>query len=506
MLWTTDQVLPVIRRSFSACRLSKRRQSSVLLERHFSNDYTDHIIDGRKEALIGVDDKEEFAKLILPDGTELKIPIIPGTCGAKSLDIRGIYSKCNMTFYDPGFTSTASCHSAITYIDGGKGELLHRGYHITDLCEHSTHVELSYLLLYGELPTKQQLEDHSWHITYHTLVHEKLIEFFKGFKSDAHPMSIMCGVVGALSSFYHDCIDIHNPSSRLLATYRLIAKMPTLAAMAYKTSIGQKFIYPRNSLSYAENFLRMLFAVPTEDYDLNPVIVRAMDKFFMLHADHEQNASTSTVRIAGSSHANPFACIASGICSLWGPAHGGANEAVVNMLENIGCKDNISKYIAKAKDKKDPFRLMGFGHRVYKNYDPRAKVMQAMCHELLADLNINDPFFELAMELEKVALSDEYFIKRKLFPNVDYYSGIVLRAIGIPTDMFTVLFAVSRCVGWIANWKEMIEDPKQRIGRPRQVYVGAPLRKFVPIEQRAEGFTATGMQDLEKEGNHVFVK
>lgn len=453
MVKSKDHVKPGMQRSFS---VSSGRPSERL-KALFSKNYTDHIKQGyllpnkigedNQDNSNESDDKEEFAKLFLPDGTEIKLPIIPGTCGAKSLDIRGFYSKCNMTFYDPGFTSTASCHSAITFIDGDKGELLHRGYHITDLCEHSSHVELMYLLLYGELPTKQQLEDHEWHVTYHTLVHEKLIQFFLGFKSNAHPMAIMCGVVGALSSFYHDSTDIHNPASRQLATYRIIAKMPTLAAMAYKTSIGQAFIYPRNSLSYAENFLRMLFAVPTEDCKLNPVIVRAMDKFFMLHADHEQNASTSTVRIAGSSHANPFACISSGICSLWGPAHGGANEAVVNMLEEIGCTNNIPKYIMKAKDKKDPFRLMGFGHRVYKNYDPRARVMQKMCHELLDNLNIDDPFFALAMELERIALSDEYFIKRKLFPNVDFYSGIVLRAIGIPKSMFTVLFAVGRCVG-----------------------------------------------------------
>jgi len=491
-------------------------RKSVILEAHFSENYIDRIKRGvsdsfpNKEVVIKEDEKvieqKEFAELTLPDGRQLKIPIIPGTCGPKSLDIRGFYSKTNMTFYDPGFTSTASCHSAITYIDGRKGELLHRGYHIMDLCEHSNHVELIYLLLYGELPTKQQLEDHTHHITYHTLVHEKLIEFYKGFKSDAHPMAIMCGVVGALSSFYHDSTDIHNPTSRLLATYRLVAKMPNLAAMAYKTSIGQPFIYPQNSLSYAENFLYMLFALPTEEFDLNPVMVRAMDKFLMLHADHEQNASTSTVRIAGSSHANPFACIASGISSLWGPAHGGANEACVNMLEEIGCKENIQKYIAKAKDKKDPFRLMGFGHRVYKNYDPRARVMQKMCHELLDNLQMKDPFFELAMELEKVALSDEYFKKRKLFPNVDFYSGVVLRAIGIPKSMFTVLFAVGRTIGWIANWKEMIEDPKQRIGRPRQVYVGAERREFIPIGDRGDEEVQTGMQELKKPKGHVFTK
>jgi len=488
-----------------------RRLSSDLLDR-FSLNFVDAIKKGltssfeKETSVVKKKDKREFATLSMSDGTEFKIPIVPGTCGPKSFDIRGFYGKCNMTFYDPGFTSTASCHSAITYIDGGKGELLHRGYHIMDLCEHSNHVELMYLLLYGELPTNQQLEDHQYHITYHTLVHEKLIEFFKGFKSNAHPMAIMCSVVGALSSFYHDSTDIHNPTSRLLATYRIIAKMPTLAAMAYKTSVGQPFIYPKNSLTYAENFLRMLFAVPTEEFDVNPVMVRAMDKFLMLHADHEQNASTSTVRIAGSSHANPFACIASGISSLWGPSHGGANEACVNMLEEIGCKENIPKYIAKAKDKKDPFRLMGFGHRVYKNYDPRAKVMQKMCHELLQTLKINDPFFDLAMELERVALSDEYFIKRKLFPNVDFYSGVVLRAMGIPKSLFTVLFSVGRCVGWIANWKEMIEDPKQRIGRPRQVYVGPTLRKYVPMKDRAEVESPTGIEELEKEGHGVFVK
>merc|ERR550517_1267341 len=407
--------------------------------------------------------------------------------GLKSLDVRGFYGKSNVTFYDPGFTSTASCHSAITYIDGPKGELMHRGYHIMDLCEHSNHVELIYLLLYGELPTKQQLEDHTHHITYHTLVHEKLIEFYKGFKSDAHPMAIMCGVVGALSSFFHDSLDIRNAEDRVMCVYRLIAKMPTLAAMAYNTAIGQPFIYLKKKLSYPANFIYMLFATPSEDYEVNPVVAEAMDKFLMLHADHGQNASTSTVRIAGSSQANPYACIASGVCSLWGPAHGGANEAVLNMLDEIGSVENIPKYLAKAKDKKDPFRLLGFGHRVYKNYDPRARVMQKMCHKLLAELNItNEPLLDLAMELEKIAMSDEYFIKRKLFPNVDFYSGIVLKAMGIPRSLFTVLFSLGRTVGWISQWKEMIEDPKQRIGRPRQLYLGAPHREYVPLEKRVK--------------------
>jgi citrate synthase len=463
---------------------------------HFQNSFVDRIRRGENQEKPEEMNKKECAVLKLPDGKVIELPIFPGTLGAASLDVRGFYSKCNMTFYDPGFTSTASCHSSITFIDGQGGALLHRGYHIMDLCNNSNHVELIYLLLYGELPNAHELHDHSWHITYNTMVNQKLIEFYKGFKYDAHPMAILCGVVGALSSFYHDSIDIHDPSSRLLATYRIIAKMPTLAAMAYKTSIGQPFMYPKNSLSYAENFLYMLFGLPTEEFEISPVFARAMDKFLMLHADHEQNASTSTVRIAGSSHANPFACIASGISSLWGPSHGGANEACVNMLEAIGCKENIPKYIAKAKDKKDPFRLMGFGHRVYKNYDPRAKVMQKMCHELLDSLQVRDEFFELAMELEKVALSDEYFIKRKLFPNVDFYSGVVLRAMGVPKSMFTVFFAVGRCVGWMAHWKEMIEDPKQRIGRPRQVYVGAKPRKFIPMDNRVENGDATEMQYL----------
>jgi len=478
---------------------------SKLLEAHYRNSFVDRIKRGENQEKPEEIKDKEFAVLKLPDGKVVELPIFPGTMGAMSLDVRGFYGKCNMTFYDPGFTSTASCHSAITYINGKKGELLHRGYHIMDLCENSNHVELIYLLLYGELPNRQELQDHSYHISYNTIVHQKLIEFYKGFKYDAHPMAILCGVVGALSSFYHDSIDIHDPSSRLLATYRIIAKMPTLAAMAYKTSLGQPFMYPKNSLSYAENFLYMLFALPTADFEICPVMARAMDKFLMLHADHEQNASTSTVRIAGSSHANPFACIASGISSLWGPAHGGANEACVNMLEAIGCKENIPKFIAKAKDKKDPFRLMGFGHRVYKNYDPRAKVMQKMCHELLETLQIRDEFFELAMELEKVALNDEYFIKRKLFPNVDYYSGVVLRAMGVPKSMFTVLFAVGRCVGWMANWKEMIEDPKQRIGRPRQVYVGAKPRKFIVLENRRDNNEETGMKDLSMTSSRVLL-
>jgi citrate synthase len=414
-----------------------------------------------------------------------RLPLMRPTVGHYCIDIRSLFGHTGITTYDPGFMSTASCHSAITYIDGPGGQLLHRGYSIQDLCANCDSIDLSFLLLYGELPGVNDRLEHESQIKRHTMVHEKLIEFYKGFRYNAHPMAIMCAVVGALSSFYHDEMDIRNADHRLLCAYRLIAKMPTLAAMAYKTSIGQPIVYPKNSLSYAENFLYMMFAVPSEEYQINPIIANALDTFLMLHADHEQNASTSTVRIAGSSHANPFACIASGITALWGPAHGGANEAVLNMLHAIGTKENIPQYIAKAKNKKDPFRLMGFGHRVYKNYDPRAKVMQKICHELLEALHIqNEPLLQLAMELEEAALKDEYFVKRRLFPNVDFYSGIVLKAMGIPVSMYTVLFAVGRCVGWVSHWKEMIEDPKQRIGRPRQLYLGKEPRIIQAAEDR----------------------
>jgi citrate synthase len=389
-----------------------------------------------------------------------------------------------MFTYDPGFTSTGSCESKITFIDGDKGILRHRGYRIEDLAEHSDFMEVCSLLLYGELPNAKQMAAFERQITYHTMLHEQLNYLFRGFRRDAHPMAVMVGVVGALSAFYHDSTDIADPRQRMIASHRLIAKMPTIAAWAYKYSLGQPFVYPRNDLNYAENFLHMIFSVPCEEYKVSPVLARAMDRIFILHADHEQNASTSTVRIAGSSGANPFACIAAGIASLWGPAHGGANEAVLNMLQEIGHKDRISEFIERAKDRNDPFRLMGFGHRVYKNYDPRATVMRKSCHEVLSELGVNDPLLELAMELERIALEDDYFAEKKLFPNVDFYSGIILKAMGFPTSMFTVLFAVARTVGWIAQWKEMIEDPSQKISRPRQLYTGLGERPYVPIEQR----------------------
>ncbi len=418
-------------------------------------------------------------------GNEYELPVLSGTAGPRVIDIRRLYADADMFTFDPGFTSSGSCESQITYIDGDKGELLYRGYPIEDLAENSDFMEVSYLLLHGELPTAEEKTGFEKAITYHTMVHEQLLNFFRGFRRDAHPMAILCGVTGALSAFYHDSLDIGDPRQRMIASHRLIAKMPTISAMAYKYSVGQPFIYPRNDLTYAENFLQMTFAVPCEQYEINPAISKAMDRIFILHADHEQNASTSTVRLAGSSGANPFACIAAGIASLWGPAHGGANEAVLNMLDEIGDKSQIGEYIKRAKDKDDPFRLMGFGHRVYKNFDPRAKVMQQSCHEVLDALGIRDePLLDLAMELEKIALEDEYFVERKLYPNVDFYSGIILKAIGFPTSMFTVLFALARTVGWVAQWREMIEDPTQRIGRPRQLYTGHARRSFVPIAER----------------------
>ena len=390
-----------------------------------------------------------------------------------------------MFTYDPGFTSTASCESEITYIDGDKGVLLYRGYPIEQLAEQGDFLETSYLLLYGELPTPAQRADWVHRITRHTMVHEQLARFFQGFRRDAHPMAVLVASVGALSAFYHDSTNISEPKQRMVASMRLIAKLPTLAAMAYKYSIGQPFVYPKNELDYTSNFLRMCFAVPCEDYKVNPVLARALDQIFILHADHEQNASTSTVRLAGSSGANPFACIAAGVACLWGPAHGGANEAALKMLEEIGSVGNIPKYIARAKDKNDSFRLMGFGHRVYKNYDPRAKLMQKTCHAVLEAVGKkDDPLLDVAMELEHIALHDEYFIEKKLYPNIDFYSGITLKAMGFPTSMFTVLFAVARTAGWVAQWKEMIEDPSQKIGRPRQLYTGAPERQYVPIDQR----------------------
>jgi len=418
-------------------------------------------------------------------GKNYDLPLMPGSIGPKVIDVRPLYAQTGHFTYDPGYTSTGSCESKITYIDGEEGVLLHRGYPIEELAEQSTFLELCYLLLNGELPSKAEYEDFDSIITNHTMVHEQLHTLYRGFRRDAHPMAIMCGVVGALSAFYHDSTDINDPHQRMIASHRLIAKVPTIAAMAYKYSIGQPFVYPRNDLTYAENFLHMMFSVPAEDYKISPTVSRAMDRIFILHADHEQNASTSTVRIAGSSGANPFACIAAGIASLWGPAHGGANEAVLETLSEIGSVDRVGEMIARAKDKDDPFRLMGFGHRVYKNHDPRARVLMKSAHEVLGELGIeNDPLLEIAMELEKVALEDEYFIQRKLFPNVDFYSGIILKALGFPTSMFTVLFALARTVGWIAQWKEMIEDPSQKIGRPRQLYTGYTSRPYVPREKR----------------------
>ncbi|CAH0496584.1 citrate synthase [Novosphingobium sp. CECT 9465] len=417
-------------------------------------------------------------------GKTIDMPVNSGTIGPDVIDIRKLYAQTGMFTYDPGFTSTASCDSAITYIDGDEGVLLHRGYPIGQLAEHSSFMEVSYLLLNGELPSSGELAEFSRTITRHTMLHEQLATFYRGFRRDAHPMAIMCGVVGALSAFYHDSTDIADPTHRKISSHRLIAKMPTIAAMAYKYSVGQPFVYPDNKLSYTGNFLKMTFGVPAEEYEVVPAVEKAMDRIFTLHADHEQNASTSTVRLAGSSGANPFACIAAGIACLWGPAHGGANEAALNMLKEIGTPDKIQHYIDRAKDKNDPFRLMGFGHRVYKNYDPRATVMQTTVREVFAALNVQDPLFETALRLEEIALSDPYFAEKKLFPNVDFYSGIILSAIGFPTTMFTVLFALARTVGWVAQWNEMISDPGQKIGRPRQLYTGPTQRDYIPLSER----------------------
>jgi citrate synthase len=418
-------------------------------------------------------------------GGETELPVLGGSVGPQVIDIRSLYKDTGLFTFDPGFTATASCESSITYIDGDEGVLLHRGYTIEQLAEHGEYLETCYLLLNGELPNTEQKDKFENDITMHTMVHEQLNFFFRGFRRDAHPMAIMVGVVGALSAFYHDSLDISDPHQRLVASYRLIAKMPTIASMAYKFSIGQPFVYPRNDLGYVENFLHMTFAVPCEEYIVNPVLGRAMSRIFILHADHEQNASTSTVRLAGSSGANPFACIAAGIACLWGPAHGGANEAVLNMLDEIGTVDRIPEFLERAKDKSDPFRLMGFGHRVYKNYDPRAAVLRKSCHEVLDELGVkNEPLLKLAMELERIALADSYFVERKLFPNVDFYSGIILRAMGFPTSMFTVLFALARTVGWVAHWNEMMEDPSQKIGRPRQLYTGKAKRDYIPLHRR----------------------
>ena len=417
-------------------------------------------------------------------GSSYELPVIDGSVGPDVLDIRKLYGETGMFTFDPGYGATGSCKSGLTFIDGDEGMLLHRGYPIESLANNSDFLEVAYLLLEGELPNAEQKAEFDNAITRHTMVHEQLSIFYRGFRRDAHPMAIMCGVVGALSAFYHDSTDIQDPTQRMIASRRLIAKIPTLAAMAYKYSLGQPFNYPRNNLSYAENFLHMCFAVPAEEYVVNPILANAMDKIFILHADHEQNASTSTVRLAGSSGANPFACIAAGIASLWGPAHGGANEAVLNMLNEIGHKDNIQEYVDRARVRDDPFRLFGFGHRVYKNFDPRAKVLRESCHQVLDDLGVEDPLLELAMELEDMALKDQYFIDKKLYPNVDFYSGIILKAMGFPTSMFTVLFAVARTVGWVAQWNEMITDPMQRIGRPRQLYTGPTERPFVDIKDR----------------------
>ena len=419
------------------------------------------------------------------DNKSFELPIHSPTAGPDVIDITKLYGQAGVFTHDPGFTSTSSCESTITYIDGDEGILLHRGYPIDQLAEKSHYLEVCYLLLYGELPTAAQLEDFENRVTRHTMVHEQMHNFFRGFRRDAHPMATMVGVVGAMSAFYHDSTDISDPWQREVASIRLIAKLPTIAAMAYKYSIGQPFVYPRNDLDYASNFLRMCFAVPAEEYIPDPILSRAMDRIFTLHADHEQNASTSTVRLAGSSGANPFACIAAGIACLWGPAHGGANQACLEMLKEIGSVDRIPEYIARAKDKNDPFRLMGFGHRVYKNFDPRATVMKKSADEVLDLLGVeNNPLLQVAKELERIALEDAYFAEKKLFPNVDFYSGIILEAMGFPTSMFTPIFALSRTVGWISQWKEMIADPKGKIGRPRQLYTGAPFRDYVDIENR----------------------
>ncbi|MBS4051437.1 MAG: citrate (Si)-synthase [Methylomonas sp.] len=415
------------------------------------------------------------------------LPLLSGSTGPDVVDIRTLYQASGLFAYDPGFTSTASCSSKITYIDGEAGVLLYRGYPIEQLAEHCSFLEVCYLLLNGELPDPDQLTHFVHQVTYHTLLHDQLSYFFKGFRRDAHPMAIMVGVVGALSAFYHEALDIRSQEDRELSAIRIIAKIPTIVAMSHKYTIGLPFLYPRNKLNYVENFMRMMFGNPCEDYEPNPVLVRALDRILILHADHEQNASTSTVRLAGSSGANPYACLTAGIACLWGPAHGGANEAVLNMLLEIGDVANIGSYIRKAKDKNDPFRLMGFGHRVYKNYDPRAKLMRQTCHEVLDELGLkDDPLFKLALELERIALEDDYFIAKKLYPNVDFYSGIVLRALGVPSNMFTAMFAMGRSVGWIAHWAEMIADPEQKIGRPRQLYTGATRRDVAPVKTNAQ--------------------
>ena len=417
-------------------------------------------------------------------GQSFEIPIISGNDGPNVLDIRSIYKDTGMFTYDPGFTSTASCDSGITFIDGHKGILRYRGYSVKDLATNSNFMEVCYLLLHGDLPSPTDRKRFENVIRNHTMLHQQIVNLYRGFRRDAHPMAIMVGVVGALSAFYHNNADYSDPNQRMIACHRLVSKIATIGSMAYKYSIGQPFVFPKNDLPYTENFLHMTFSVPTEEYIVNPIVARALDRFFILHADHEQNASTSTVRLAGSSGANPFACIAAGIASLWGPAHGGANEAVIHMLEEIGEMKNIPSYIEKAKDKDDPFRLMGFGHRVYKSYDPRAEVIKESAHEVLSELNISDPLLDIALELEKIALKDKYFIEKQLYPNVDFYSGIILKAIGFPTSMFTVLFSIGRTIGWVSQWKEMIEDPTNKIGRPRQLYTGSKKREYQIMETR----------------------
>ncbi len=442
------------------------------------------------ETEISKNDPESTASVSLIDGTGgggqgATFAVVEGSLGPKVIDVGTLYAKTGYFTYDPGFMATASCKSKITFVDGEKGILLYRGYPIDELAQHSNFVEVCYLLLNGELPTPEQMKKFEHDVTMHTMVHEQLMFFFRGFRRDAHPMAMMVGVVGAMSAFYHDALDITDSQHRMISSFRLIAKIPTIAAMAYKFSIGQPFIYPRNDLNYAENFLNMMFAVPCETYEVNPIVARALDRIFILHADHEQNASTSTVRLAGSSGANPYGCIAAGIASLWGPAHGGANEAVLTMLGEIGTLERIPEFIARAKDKNDPFRLMGFGHRVYKNHDPRARVLRESCHEVLTELGMRDePLLKIALELERIALDDEYFVSRRLYPNVDFYSGIILRAMGIPSHLFTVIFAVARTVGWVAQWNEMVEDPSQKIGRPRQLYTGYGPRPYVALDKR----------------------
>ncbi|MEE4163661.1 MAG: citrate synthase [Woeseiaceae bacterium] len=428
---------------------------------------------------------QDAFRLISPSGNELELPVRSGTTGPDVIDIGQLYRQQGVFTYDPGFVATGSCSSDITFIDGEEGVLMYRGYPVEQLAEHSNFIEVCYLLQHGDLPTAEQLAEYDNNIRYHTMLNEGMLKFFNGFRHDAHPMAMLSAVVGSMSAYYHDSTNVHDPEHRNIFAHRILAKLPTIAAAAYKLNIGQPFMYPRNDLNYCENLLYMLFAVPAEDYEIDPIAAEALDLLFILHADHEQNCSTSTVRMAGSSGANPYSAIAAGISALWGPAHGGANEAVLQMLEQIGDTSQIPKFLEKAKDKDDPFRLMGFGHRVYKNFDPRATIIREMCHKVLAKLDRTDtPLFDLALELEEIALKDEYFIEKNLYPNVDFYSGIIYRALGIPTSMFTVMFAIGRSVGWTAHWREMISDPKGKISRPRQLYTGPDKRDYVPVAQR----------------------